>query len=440
MIGTVHVAHDITKRKKAEEALQKAHNELEIRVEERTAELTQAYEKLETEMADRARVEEQLRQSHKMEAVGTLAGGIAHDFNNMLAAIIGNAELAMDDVPEEMAARHNLDQIFKAGMRARGLVRQILTFSRKTEHEHKPLPLTPIVNETFKLLRSLLPTIIEMRLNIEAASDVVLADPVQIQQVLMNLCTNAADAMRHSGGRLEITLADTVFTEGDLLPAEGMQPGSYVTLTVADTGPGMHEDVKSRIFEPFFTTKERGQGTGMGLAVVYGIVKSHQGAITVLSQPGQGATFTVYLPRHTSAEKTDEPTSGLVPGGKERILFVDDEELLVEMAERMLDRLGYKVLGKTDSVDALRTFGKDPAAFDLVITDQTMPQMTGAVLAQKLKEIRPDIPLILCTGYSETISQEKAESMGIDGFVMKPLSRNELGETIRRVLDKRAQA
>ena len=214
MIGTVHVAHDITKRKKAEDALQKAHNELEIRVEERTAELTRAYEKLEIEMAERARVEEQLRQSHKMEAVGTLAGGIAHDFNNMLAAIIGNAELAMDDVPEEMTARHNLDQIFKAGMRARGLVRQILTFSRKTEHEHKPLPLTPLVNETFKLLRSSLPTIIEMRLNIETVSDVVLADPVQMQQVLMNLCTNAGDAMRAAGGRLELSLSPIRFSGG----------------------------------------------------------------------------------------------------------------------------------------------------------------------------------------------------------------------------------
>ena len=237
-----------------------------------------------------------------------------------------------------------------------------------------------------------------------------------------------------------MSLTDTVFSEGDPLPEAGMQPGTYVTLTVSDTGPGMHEDVKTRIFEPFFTTKERGQGTGMGLAVVYGIVKSHQGVITVLSQPGQGATFTVYLPRYTSAEKTDEPASRPFPKGKERILFVDDEELLVEMAEGMLGRLGYKVVGTTDSADALQTFAKDPHAFDLVITDHTMPQMTGANLAQKLKEIRPDIPIILCTGYSETISQEKAESMGIDGFVMKPLSRNELGEVVRRVLDKKAQA
>jgi PAS domain S-box-containing protein len=437
IIRSVGMVHDVTERKKAEDALQKAHNELEQRVKERTAELTRAYEKLETEMAERTRVEEQLRQSQKMEAVGTLAGGIAHDFNNMLAAIIGNAELAMDDVPEEMTARHNLDQIFKAGMRARGLVRQILTFSRKAEHERKPIALAPLVNETFKLLRASLPTTIEMRLNIDTVSDVVLADPVQIQQVLMNLCTNAGDAMRDTGGRLEVSLADTVL--GGPLPEEGMQPGTYVTLTVSDTGHGMDEDVKSRIFEPFFTTKERGQGTGMGLAVVYGIVQSHQGVITVMSQPEQGATFTVYLPRHTSGEKADEPTSRPVPKGRERILFVDDEEMLVEMAEGMLGHLGYRVTGTTDSMSALQTFAQDPGAFDLVLTDHTMPQMTGAVLAQKLKEIRPDIPVILCTGYSETISKEKAESMGIDGFVMKPLSRNELGEVVRRVLDKKAK-
>ncbi len=427
---------DITERKLAEEALRKAYDELDVRVQERTFQLQEAYEHLQREMHERAQIEEQLRQAQKMEAVGTLAGGIAHDFNNMLAAIIGNAELAMDDVPEEMTARHNLEQIFKAGMRARGLVRQILTFSRKTEHEHKPLPLTPLVNETFNLLRASLPTTIEMRLNMETSSDVVLADPIQIQQILMNLCTNAGDAMRHTGGCVDITLSDTVFTESGPLPEAGMRPGAYVTLTVRDTGAGMCEDVRSRIFEPFFTTKERGQGTGMGLAVVYGIVKSHQGIITVVSKPGEGAVFTVYLPRYTSGEKTtDEPTRRPVPKGKERILFVDDEEVLVEMAEGMLERLGYSVFCTTDSVNALQLFTKDPKAFDLVITDHTMPQMTGATLAQKLKEMRPDIPIILCTGYSETISKEKAESMGIDGFVMKPLSRNELAETVWRVLD-----
>ncbi len=235
-------------------------------------------------------------------------------------------------------------------------------------------------------------------------------------------------------GSLEVTLADTTFTDEMPLPESDMEPGAYVTLTVSDTGHGMDEEVKKKLFEPFFTTKEKGQGTGMGLAVVYGIVKAHHGAITVSSEPGRGSTFTVYLPQYMSDEKPEQKTRSLTPGGKERILFVDDEEALVELGEYMLQRLGYEVVGKTDSVAALKTFAEHPEAFDLVITDQTMPQMTGALLTQKLKEIRPDIPVILCTGYSETISPEEAESMGVQAFVMKPLARNEAAETIRRVL------
>ena len=278
-----------------------------------------------------------------------------------------------------------------------------------------------------------------MALSIKTSADMVLADATQMQQVLMNLCNNAADAMRATGGRLEIGLTDTLFTEDDPLPGSDMRSGTYVTLTVSDTGPGMDEAVQKRVFEPFFTTKEKGQGTGLGLAVVYGIVKAHQGTITVSSEPGLGSTFTVYLPRYTSGEKAEPVTGRSMSRGTERILFVDDEEALVELAEGLLRSLGYQVVGATDSLDALQTFSERPDAFDLVITDQTMPKMTGAVLAQRLKEIRPDIPVILCTGYSETISQEKAESMGIDGFVMKPVSKNEIGETIRRVLDMKTQ-
>src|SRR5271157_1744501 len=369
------VIHDITERKEAEEALRRTHDQLEQRVQERTAELSQAYKNLETEMAERTKVEEQLRQAHKMEAIGTLAGGIAHDFNNILAIIIGNAELAIDEVPEEMGARHNLDQIFKAGMRGRNLVRQILTFSRKTEYERKPLRLEPLVRETFDLLRASLPTTIGITLNLKTSDDVVLADATQIQQVLMNLCKNAADAMRVAGGQLEVSLAENRFTAETSLPESDMQPGTYVSLTVTDTGQGMNEEVQKKLFEPFFTTKEKGQGTGMGLAVAYGIVKAHRGAITVASEPGRGSTFTVYLPRYASDEKAEQKSSSLVTGGRERILFVDDEEALVELGDDMLRRLGYHVVGKTDSMDALKTFAEHPEAFDLVITDQTMPRM-----------------------------------------------------------------
>jgi CheY-like chemotaxis protein/anti-sigma regulatory factor (Ser/Thr protein kinase) len=264
----------------------------------------------------------------------------------------------------------------------------------------------------------------------------VLADATQVQQVLMNLCKNAADAMRAAGGSLEVSLSETTFTDDTPLPESDMEPGAYVTLTVSDTGHGMDEAVQKKLFEPFFTTKEKGQGTGMGLAVAYGIVKAHHGAITVSSKPGQGSTFIVYLPQYMSDEKPEQKTHSVTPGGKERILFVDDEEALVELGEYMLQRLGYQVVGKTDSMDALKTFAEHPEAFDLVITDQTMPEMTGALLAQKLREIRPDIPVVLCTGFSETISAEEAESIGIQAFVMKPLSKDEAAETIRRVLGR----
>ncbi len=389
-----------------------------------------------SDVTEQKRIEEQLRQSQKMEAVGTLAGGIAHDFNNILAAILGFTELSIDDASEGSLIETNMKSVLKAGIRGRDLVRQILMFSRKSEYERKPLSLAPLIKETFNLLRASLPTTIEMTLNIKTAADIVLADATQMQQVLMNLCNNARDAMRATGGRLEIGLADTLFTEDSPLPGPDLHPGTYLTLTVSDSGPGIDKDVQKRVFEPFFTTKEVGQGTGLGLAVVYGIVKAHQGTITISSEPGHGSTFTVYLPPDTSGKKV-EPLADLpIPRGTERILFVDDDAQLVELAERLLRGLGYQVTGTTDGMDALRTFSERPNAFDLVITDQTMPQMTGAVLAYKLKEIRPGIPVILCTGYSEAIAPAEAESMGIQAFVLKPLLKRETAETIRRVLDR----
>ncbi|HVN23175.1 MAG TPA: chemotaxis protein CheB [Syntrophorhabdales bacterium] len=418
------------------QAAEEKADELEKRVEERTAEVMQACKNLEMEIAVRATVEDQLRQAHKMEAIGTLAGGIAHDFNNILAIIIGNAELAIDDIPETVGAHRNLQQIFKAGIRGRNLVRQILTFSRKTEHERKPLALLLLIKETFELLRASLPTTIRITLDQKASDDVVLADATQLQQVLMNLCKNAADAMEGGEGRLDVSLTETTFTDQTLMPESEMKPGRYLALAISDTGRGMDDEVKKKLFEPFFTTKEKGQGTGMGLAVVYGIVKAHYGAITVSSEPGKGSTFTIYLPRYESHERSEQTQGRLTLGDNQRILFVDDEEDLVELGEYMLKRLGYQVVGTTDSADALNAFEKDPRAFDLVITDQTMPNLTGALLTKRIKAIRPDIPIILCTGHNEMISPEEARSIGIAAYLAKPLSKVELAETVRRALDE----
>jgi signal transduction histidine kinase len=356
------VFHDVTEQKQAEEALRKAHDELELRVEERTEELRKAYERLKEESTEREQAESQLRQAQKMEAVGTLAGGIAHDFNNVLAAMIGFSELAADDIPADSKAQRHLKRVHEAGLRARELVKQILAFSRKSEGERKRISLSPLVHETYGLLRSSLPTTIQMPLAITTGDDYVLADPTQLQQVIMNLATNAAHAMR-DGGQLTIGVSSVTFPPGSLLPDPDMEPGTYVKLTVKDTGAGMTEEVRQRIFEPFFTTKEVGKGTGMGLAVVYGIVKSHGGAVTVESEVGRGSTFEVFLPRVEKPEVgKEEKTISAMPTGTERILFVDDEELLVEMARNMLESLGYHVTVAKHPAEALGPVSYKPFA------------------------------------------------------------------------------
>ena len=426
---------DITERKQMEEELKKAKNELELRVKERTEELQRAYEKILEEKIQRQHVEEQLLQAQKMEAIGTLAGGIAHDFNNMLAIIMGNAELAMDDVKSGDLPGRSLDQIFQAGKRARDLVKEILMFSRKTQRERTPTDVVPVLQETFKLLRSTLPTTIKMSLDVQSGSSTILGDKVQLQQVLMNLATNAAHAMRKAGGTLTIRLADVVFRPTDRLPEADMKPGEYLALIVEDTGTGMTDEVRNRIFEPFFTTKKPGQGTGMGLSVVYGIVKSYSGTLTVESRPGKGSTFTIYLPKTESRARNEEDTARVVRGNQEHVLFIDDEQALVEIAAAMLEKLGYRVTAVTDSREAWRVFLENPRAFDLVITDQTMPDLTGVTLAQKMIRIRSDVPVILCTGYSELVSPKKARRAGVREFLMKPLVRSELAAAIRRALD-----
>ena len=383
---------------------------------------------------EEARLESQLLQSQKMEAIGTLAGGIAHDFNNILAGIIGFTEMVQDDMPPDSREYHRLELVLKGAQRGRDLVRQILTFSRQTQHEQKPVALSGIVEDALKLLRPLLPATTEIRSKDLAGDDTILADSVQIHQVLMNLCTNGAQAMGKKGV-LEISVTNDYFKEGDPMPSPDMKPEDYVTLTVRDTGSGMKPEILERIFDPFFTTKTPGEGTGLGLAVVHGIVKSHRGFIKVESEPGKGSAFHIHLPKIGIREGLTIPQELPARGGKECILFVDDEDIIVELNNERLTQLGYEVVATTSSLEALQIFKNEPRKFDLVITDYTMPDMTGLDLAKKLLKVRKDIPIILCTGYNKDISPDKAKKAGIKEFLLKPQRTRELDLTIRRVLD-----
>ncbi len=388
------------------------------------------------DITERKRLEAQLHQAQKMEAIGTLAGGIAHDFNNILMAMLGYAEMAKIDLMEGTPARGDMEEVLKAGRRAKDLVRQILAFSRQIDQERQPVQLHHVIKEALKLLRASLPTTIEIRQNIDTDCGAVLADPTQIHQVLMNLCGNAHHAMREKGGILgvELTSLDVDADQAMLVP--NLRAGPYVRLTVSDTGHGMDRATMERIFEPFFTTKAVGEGTGMGLATVHGIVTSHNGAITVYSEPGDGTTFHIYLPRLESKVQDAQPQPEAVPTGKERILFVDDEASLARLGKQMLERLGYDVTARTSSVEALEAFRAKSDMYDLVITDQTMPNITGLELAEEMMQIRPDIPVILATGFSETISPEKAKQHGIREYIMKPIAARELAVITRQVLDE----
>ena len=385
---------------------------------------------------ERAQMQTQLRQTQKMEAIGTLAGGIAHDFNNILAALIGYADLALDDTSKGTKVYENIEEVLVAANRAKELVKQILTFSRKDEARLVPVNINHIIQEALKLLRASLPTTIEIQQDINCNSS-IMADETHIHQVLMNLCTNAASAMSDNGGVLEVKLAD-VNIDSDIITSDrNLQPGSYVKLTVKDTGCGMSKDVAERIFEPFFTTKGVGKGTGLGLSVVHGIVENHNGIITVDSKPGQGTTFTILFPCVEDIKNKETEDSKVAYGHGEQILFVDDEQPLVDVTTQMLRRIGYKAVGKTNSLEALEAFQKAPGIFDLVIADQTMPRMTGTELAKELMNIRPDIPIILCTGFSNSVNSESAKAFGIRKLIMKPVNREEISLVIREILDKK---
>ena len=389
------------------------------------------------DLTEKKTIENQLRQSQKMEAIGTLAGGIAHDFNNILSAILGYTELSIGETRNGTLLKGNLLKIQKAGERARDLVGQILTFSRQSDQELITTQLKPIVRETLNLMRASLPADIEIRSNLQTDA-AVSCDPTQIHQVLMNLCTNAGHAMSETGGTLYVDLTEEQIDDRFAARHPETTPGRFMSLSVRDTGHGMAPEVVERIFDPFFTTKKRGKGTGMGLSVVHGIVRSHGGNITVKSEPGLGSALTVYLPVIDHHPTRNGRLNQALPGGSEHILVVDDEPFQVDIGRQMLEKLGYSVTTRTNSVEALVDFREHPDRFDLVISDMTMPNMSGDQLAEKLMAVRPELPVILCTGYSEKINEEKARAMGVRKLIMKPVNIGTLSEILRNVLDGKA--
>ena len=377
----------------------------------------------------------QLLQAQKIETIGTLAGGIAHDFNNILSPILGYTDIAMDLLEANHPARDDLQQVLNAAGRARELVQQILIFARGGDQQKRPVQLHLVVQEALKLIRSTLPTTIEISQRIVNRNDTVLADAGQMHQITMNLCTNAAHAMRAEGGVLRVELEHLLFDADAATEILGLTPGAYVVLTVADTGEGMPEEIAVRAFEPFFTTKPSGEGTGLGLSVVHGIVHSHGGVTTLDSAPGQGSVFRVYLPaveKIRTSRETVEQASGAARG--EHVLVVDDEPEIVRMLTRMLESRGYRVSAFNSSEQALAAFRHAPAAFDAVITDQTMPRMTGLVLARALRETRPELPIIITTGYGEKVTSETL-ARDVSDFAAKPFDAATLTAKLRRALD-----
>ena len=416
----------------AEEALRAAKDELEQRVCQRTEELQKAYDRLIEETGERRLVEGQLRQAQKMDALGIMSGGIAHNFNNILVAIMGFTDIVRGHLPPGSRDARSLERVMEAGLRGRELIRQMLAFSRKGDLVKRPLAAASVVRETVKLLRASIPTTISIEVKVEREPGMILGDPVQLQQVLMNLSTNTAHAMREKGGSLTVELTGFSASRRNSL---GLQPGPYLKLVVKDTGEGIPEGDIEKIFDPFFTTKKQGEGTGLGLSVVHGIVRQLDGRIMVESRLGEGTSFSVFFPKIEKKAMADGVDGEAAACGHERILFVDDEEPLAEMGADILRELGYQVASRTGSRAALALFKLDPSQFDLIITDQTMPEMTGIELAHEAMAIRPDIPVILCTGYSHRVDADAAAKAGIRAFAMKPLTKKELAQIVRKVLD-----
>jgi signal transduction histidine kinase/ActR/RegA family two-component response regulator len=387
---------------------------------------------------DRRRLEEQIRQSQKMEALGTLAGGIAHDFNNILTAIVGNAGLAYASLDDRPEVQEDIGSVITAADRAAELVKQILTFGRVREPERRRTRLEDVVAETARLLRATIPATIEFRKTIASGVPEVLADPAQVEQVVMNLCTNAAHAMRDTTGRIDFVLEPWAVEEEQVELHGELRVGRYARLSVRDTGHGMDQATLQRIFEPFFTTKSPGEGTGLGLAVVHGVMLAHQGAVVVYSQPGEGTRFDLYFPAAPPLDGAPEAAlpvaAPLARGRGEVILLIDDEEAIVRLGKRILEKLGYQVEAACSPQDGWTAFAADPARFDVVITDLTMPASTGLQLAQRIRAVRPDVPIILTTGYLGSLTPEQVRAAGIRDIIYKPLSSERLCQAVQLAL------
>jgi len=424
------------------ENVKTANDALEKRVHERTKQLSNANLDLKKEIEirqkferERAELEKQLFQLQKMETIGTLAGGIAHDFNNILTPILGYTDMAREELPEESNLRFDLEQINNAALRGKDLVQQILTFSREVDFEKKPIHLQPIVAEVLNLLKASFPSTVEIKQNLDPLIGTVLADSTHVHQIVMNLCTNAIHAMMKTGGVLEIKLDALRVDQKSAEKIPKLKYGEYIRLIISDTGYGMDLKTKERIFEPFFTRKEVGSGSGLGLSVVHGIINNYGGAIVVDSTPGKGSTFTIYLPKYGS-DPLDLNISDKKPiKGSEHILFVDDEPEITYMGKKMLENLGYKVSIKSDSLAALEEFKKNPKRFSLLVTDQSMPFITGTELAILMKEIDPYLKVIIITGFADNLSEEMLSKSGISEVILKPMRLDDFSKAIRRVLD-----
>ncbi len=388
-----------------------------------------------TDLTEKKKMDEKLQQAQKMESIGSLAGGIAHDFNNILFPIVGLSELLMEDLPPDSTEYQNVQEIFAAGKRGSDLVKQILAFSRQSGDQVIPVKIQKVLKEALKLCRSTIPSDIDITTDIRDDCGFVTANPTQLHQIAMNLITNAYHAVEPTSGTISVSLAERRIEKDDA-PGFGLEPGPYAVLTVSDTGAGIDPAVVDRIFDPYFTTKKKNKGTGLGLSVVHGIVRGYGGDIRVYSEVDQGTRFDVYLPlREDPPEPTAAETVPVSPTGTERILLVDDEKPIARMEKQMLQRLGYRVTERFSSSDALEAFRADPDAFDLVITDMAMPHMTGLQLAEELRAIKPTIPVIICTGFSERVNRDKARKAGIKGFLKKPVIKSDMAEMIRAVLD-----